>query len=181
MLTESERKRRRAKALLGVVMAETDARAGGVFRVCPGGPSLLTASGDFDQVGMDIALAVWERYEAALRNGKPYKQGQVRVVPLLDGPNLCGLLVLDGATPDNDTLGSQEVRGFVRQLAERVGSGGEPRGPTAVASESLESQIRATLIRFSGNVARTARQLSIPRRTLYMRFEQFGIDPSDYR
>lgn len=173
--------RRRVRAYLNVLVAETSARGGAVFLVEPPAPPyLMSVSQDYHGRDLDQTMSAWKHHSNRLRAGRLINNDGALIVPLFDGgPPLKGVVHL--CEPEAGPTRDPRSEPF-RALAHRLPAA-QHRDDTEFKAEpcNRETLLRAALVRANGNVSEAARILKIGRRTAYMWMEALAINPADYR
>lgn len=182
-----ERYEARLKALLMLIIAETEADRAALF--VPRGSGLaILAQVEVDQATIDLAEAGWAHKQRELHAGQIVRYGRCLLWPLFDGPELAAMVFADRAPeafPDdlsrqNGALLVARLKGMEMPTRVRaVVSAG------VSADESLDEvqrdQLALLLRRFHGNVAAVARELGVRRSTVYRRADRHGLDASAFR
>ena len=132
----------------------------------------------------DIGLAqllplqgAWVRERDRLRRGQSLSGAGELVLPLLDGDELAGVVLLDH--PKDTDIDAESP--FLRVLAKAArawrDAPAEPTleaGPAAVV-ERHRNELLVLLNRHQWNISRVARALGTTRRTVYLRMQRYSI------
>jgi len=182
---DADRVQAKARALLQYIVADLQARSGAAFRVSRNAPPFRVAQTErFDQRGDNLAQAAWMYRRGVLLRGKPVRTGQSTLLPLFRGePVLKALLFLDGVGERAEGF-SEEQRGHMAALAGLIAEGPGSGLEGWLLTETLDphrAEIAAALAAAQGVVARAARLLSRPPRTLWDQIRRLDIDPRAFK
>jgi DNA-binding NtrC family response regulator len=142
-------------------------------------PPLRERTGDIGALVEHFTRAV------ALRHGVPIKPCDAPVLAALEAYDWPGNVrelrnVIEGMmlTADGDRLTEQDLPAEIARLLPAAPAG----GPLAVTDASLEASERAAIcsaiLKHSGNLTQTAKDLRISKSTLYLKLRKYGLDRS---
>jgi DNA-binding protein Fis len=168
--------RGQALRLLDHVASRYKARAVAVVTVAV--DDLTSFAGEVSLSRFATLQAVWKTDAKDLRAGRRVIRDGYRILPLMDGPVLAGLLFIEGAT------GVESTNPVVTALAAALKAAHERPmlndGPfeaaTMAGGEIERRRLVATLERHEWNIARVARLMGVTRRTIYLRLKRYKID-----
>jgi len=153
-------------------------RAKAVAVVTVGADDLASFAGEVPLSRLTALQAVWKTDAKDLRAGRRVIRDGYRVLPLMDGRGLTGLLFIEGA------MGVESTNPVVIALAAALKAAHERpfpnNGPleaaTMAGGEIERRRLVAALERHEWNIARVARLMGVTRRTIYLRLRRYKID-----
>lgn len=197
-LTEAERIQLETETLLRHVVFKLRADGAALLKPRDEAPPLLVARTDlWPHDGCDQVAAIWRYSQRALLGGEPVRRGTLSVVPLFTrhSTKLAALLVCNGL-PAEAPAQDQHTALFDLLVQEvTLGVAPEPKwddlkaeiaqalpaGARNQIEAALREKIEETLAGTRGNVARAARRLGVPLRTLWNHIQRLQIDPAGFR
>lgn len=148
-------------------VCQRHAAAGGLVIALRGRERIVKAVSSLDLGRVGAVQKLWNAHEDALRSGRRVVTEAHAILPLMEGGELAGALILDDAKQlEPDRLGP-----FLIALSKAVTAADAPARPRMDHGALLQR----TLDENAWNVARVARTLGVTRRTVYMRMQRFGI------
>ena len=165
--------RGQALRLLDHVASRYKAKAVAVVTVAAN--DLASFAGEVPLSRLAVVQAAWKTDAKDLRAGRRVIRDGYRILPLMDGPGLTGLLFIEGAA------GVESTNPVVTALAAALKAAHE-RPPMGDGMESLAGgeierrRLIAALERHEWNIARVARLMGVTRRTIYLRLKRYKID-----
>jgi len=168
--------RGQAMRLLDHVASRYKAKAVAVVTVAA--DDLASFAGEVPLSRLTALQAAWKADAKDLRAGRRVIHDGYRILPLMDGPGLAGLLFIEGAT------GVESTNPVVTALAaalkaahERPLMGdGAVETATMAGGEIERRRLVVALERHEWNIARVARLMGVTRRTIYLRLKRYKID-----
>ena len=163
-----------AGKLLDHIAARCKAKGAAAVTVDSG--ELASFAGEVPLSRLTALDSLWKAEAKNLRAGLAVTAGSYRLLPLMDGQQLKGLLFIEGNS------GVEKANPAVVALAAavkaaRVRSAPRDAGEGAVSGREFERQrLVAALEHHEWNIARVARLIGVTRRTIYLRLRKYNID-----
>lgn len=197
-LTEAERVQLETETLLRHVVLKLRADSAALLRPRDEAPPLLVARTElWPHDGFDQVAAVWRYSQRALLGGEPVRRGALCILPLFarHSAKLEALLACSGL-PSEAPAKDQHTTLFDLLVQEvTLGVAPEPKwddlkaeiadalppGARNQIEAALRGKIEETLTYTRGNVARAARRLGVPLRTLWNHIRRLEIDTARFR
>jgi transcriptional regulator with GAF, ATPase, and Fis domain len=168
--------RGQALRLLDHVASRCRAKAVAVVRVAT--DELASFAGEVPLSRLATLQTVWKTQAKDLRAGRRVMGDGYRVLPLMDGPSLTGLLLIEGAA--GVELTNPAVVALAATLkaahARPPQNHAEYQAATEAGGEIERQRLIAALDRHEWNIARVARLVGVTRRTIYLRLKRYRID-----
>jgi len=168
--------RGQALRLLDHVASRCRAKAVAVVTVAA--DDLGSFAGEVPLSRLTTLQTLWKTESKDLRAGKRVVRDGYRILPLMDGPGLTGLLFIEGAA--GVELTNPAVVALTAALkaarAHPLSSDGQFDTVTVAGGEVEQRRLVATLERHEWNIARVARLMGVTRRTIYLRLKRYKID-----
>jgi len=163
---------KQAQRLLRHIVAEYKARIAVALAFVDG--ELTTFAGEAPLARLTAVQNLWNAGEKELRAGKPMSVDDHGLVPLMDGHQLIGLLLVEGGER------VEPRAACVLALAAALKAGRAEAGHFVDLASLTDAEIErqhllAALQRNEWNVARVARLLGVTRRTIYHRLARHKI------
>jgi len=166
--------RGQARKLLDHVATRCRARGAAVVTVVA--DDLSTFAGEVPLSRLGVLQRRWKVEAKELRAGRPLTADDCSLLPLMDGKELTGLLLVDGGT-GIDMKNPAVIALAAAVKAAREHPGREDAQEESVAGAEIERQrLMAALERHEWNIARVARLMGVTRRTIYLRLRRYKID-----
>jgi len=153
-------------------------RAKGVAVVKVADDDLASFAGEVPLSRFTTLQTVWKTQAKDLKAGRRVLADGYRVLPLMDGPGLTGLLLIEGAA--GIELTNPAVVALAATLkaahARPPQNDAETQAATVTGGEIERQRLIAALDRHEWNIARVARLVGVTRRTIYLRLKRYKID-----
>jgi len=169
--------RGQALRLLDHVASRCRAKAVAVVTVAA--DDLGSFAGEVPLSRLTTLQTLWKTESKDLRAGKRVVRDGYRILPLMDGPGLTGLLfIIEGAAGVELTNPAVFALTAARKAAQArpLSSDGQFDTVTVAGGEVEQRRLVATLERHEWNIARVARLMGVTRRTIYLRLKRYKID-----
>jgi len=168
--------RAQALKLLDHVASRCNAKGVAVVRVAA--DDLASFAGEVPLARLTTLQTLWKAQAKDLRAGRRVIGDGYRILPLMDGAGLTGLLLIEGAA--GDELTNPAVVALAAALkaahARPLGNDTPEQAATAAGGEIERQRLVAALERHEWNIARVARLIGVTRRTIYLRLKRYKID-----
>jgi len=164
--------RGQARKLLGHLAARCQAKRAAVVTVAD--QDLSSFEGEMPLSRLTALELLWKLEAKDLRAGRPVMAADCSVLPLMDGKELTGLLLVDGrgrVEPKNPAIIA--LAAAVKVARERPA---REESEPLVGAEIERQRLVAALERHEWNIARVARLVGVTRRTIYLRLKRYKID-----
>ena len=166
--------RRQARRLLQHVATRSKAKAVAIVNV--DGDELASFVGEVPLSRLTALQLVWQA-EAALRAGTPAVGGDYRVLPLMDGHELIGILFVEGGSGVEMRSASVMALAAALKAARERPVAEDREEPAPIHGAEIERhRLLASLERYEWNVSRVARLIGVTRRTVDLAMERYKID-----
>jgi len=168
--------RGQALRLLDHVASRCKAKGVAVVRVAA--DDLASFAGEVPLSRLTTLQTVWKSQAKDLRAGRRVMGDGYRILPLMDGPGLTGLLLIEGAA--GVELTNPAVVALAATL--KASHAHPPQNDAASHAETVSGgeierlRLIAALERHEWNIARVARLVGVTRRTIYLRLKRYKID-----
>ncbi|PYQ09927.1 MAG: hypothetical protein DMF83_01770 [Acidobacteria bacterium] len=166
--------RMQAGRLLDHIAAQCKAKGAAVVTVDSG--ELASFAGEVPLSRLTALESLWKAEAKNLRAGLAVTVGSYRLLPLMNGQELTGLLFIEGDT------GVEKKNSAVIALAAALKAArGRPAphfalGEEVAGRETERQRLVAALEHHEWNIARVARLIGVTRRTVYLRLKRYSID-----
>lgn len=168
--------RGQALRLLDHVASRCRAKAVAVVTVAA--DDLGSFAGEVPLSRLTALQTLWKSEAKGLRAGRRVVRDGYRVLPLMDGPGLTGLLFIEGAVGVEVT--NPAVIALTAALkaarARPLSDDGVFEAGALSGGEIERRRLLAALERHEWNIARVARLMGVTRRTVYLRLKRYKID-----
>jgi hypothetical protein len=163
-----------AGKLLDHIVAQCKAKGAAAVTVDAG--ELASFVGEVPLSRLTALESLWKGEAKNLRAGLAVTAGSYRLLPLIDGQELTGLLFIEGDT--NVEKKNPAVIALAAALkAARVRPAPHlALGENVVGRETERQRLVAALEDHEWNIARVARLIGVTRRTVYLRLKRYSID-----
>jgi hypothetical protein len=168
--------RGQALRLLDHVASRCKAKGVAVVKVAD--DDLASFAGEVSLSRFTTLQTVWKTQAKDLKAGRRVLADGYRVLPLMDGPGLTGLLLIEGAA--GIELTNPAVVALAATLkaahARPPQNDAETQAATVTGGEIERQRLIAALDRHEWNIARVARLVGVTRRTIYLRLKRYKIE-----
>jgi hypothetical protein len=168
--------RGQARKLLDHLTARCQAKGTAVVTVVD--DDLSSFAGEIPLSRLTSLEQLWKAEAKDLRAGRPVTGEGCSVLPLMDGKDLTGLLLVDGRgrlEPKNPAIVA--LAAAVKVARERPARQDAQAESQAMTGAEIERRrLLAALERHEWNIARVARLVGVTRRTIYLRLKRYKID-----
>ena len=168
--------RGQALRLLDHVASRCRAKAVAVVTVAA--DDLGSFAGEVPLSRLTALQTLWKSEAKGLRAGRRVVRDGYRVLPLMDGPGLTGLLFIEGAVGVELTNPAViALTAALKAARARPLSNDDVFEAGALSGGEIERRrLLAALERHEWNIARVARLMGVTRRTVYLRLKRYKID-----
>lgn len=160
--------------LLRHIVAEYKARAAAAVAVDDG--ELTTFAGEIPLSRLTALQLLWKVQQKTLRAGRPVVGDDSGLVPLMDGRQLVGLLLVEGGEGVDPRAACVVALAAALKAGRDEAARPDPGDGEMLTDAEIERQrLLVALQRNEWNIARVARLLGVTRRTIYMRLARHKI------
>jgi transcriptional regulator of acetoin/glycerol metabolism len=154
----------------------TRCRAKGTAVVTVDSGELASFAGEVPLSRLTALESLWKAEAKDLRAGLAVTAGSYRLLPLMDGLELTGLLFIEGGTSIEKK--NPVVIALAAALKAARVHPARPHGweENVAGSEVERRRLVAALEHHEWNIARVARLIGVTRRTVYLRLKRYSID-----
>jgi hypothetical protein len=173
-LLVAEDPRLSAGKLLDHIVARCKAKGAAAVTVDSG--ELATFAGEVPLSRLTALESLWKAEAKDLQAGLAVTAGSYRLLPLMDGQELTGLLFIEGNTSVEKKNPAVIALAAALKAARVRPARHHALEENVVGSEAERQRLVAALEHHEWNIARVARLIGVTRRTVYSRLKRYSID-----